>query len=172
MPSLQPAFALASDVDVQVERRAGPRDEVEAACRWLVARHQDGTAWRDMTLVVPGKRKWRDPLVATLDALRIPHRLLVGHPGAVADFADDVVHAMSLYTAAEATGSVGAIVAMVGLGDLPWKQQSLDDAVDVTMAVLRRGRRVRVSWSRKSALTERLIDSDVTSPGSGGRTPG
>ncbi len=169
MPSLRSGFELPVSVALRVERRSGPRDEVDAASRWLIEIHSAGTPWRDMAFVVPGKRKWRDPLVATFDALRIPHRLLVGHPGAKPDFDDDVVHAMSLFTAAEVSRPV---VAIVGVGDLPWKQQSIDDATAVTMATLRgAGRHAWLSWSRASAATERLIDADAASPVDA-RTPG
>lgn len=149
-----------------VVRGAGPRDELEGACRWLVDLHAEGHAWRDLMLVVPGKRKWRDPLVRVLDDLAIPHRLLVAHPGAEPDFADDLVHAVSLYTAEHVARPV---IAVVGLGDLPWKQQGLDEALRVVTEVAAgAGAHLRLSWSKDSALTDRLF----TSPGSDARRPG
>lgn len=157
---------IGNGIETVVVRGSGPRDEVESACRWLVARHEAGAAWRDLMLVVPGKRKWRDPLVRVLDDLAIPHRLLVAHPGAQPDFSDDLVHAVSLYTAEHVARPV---IAIVGLGDLPWKQQGLEEALRVvTKVATGAGEYLRLSWSKDSALTDRLF----TSPGSDARTPG
>ncbi len=150
-------IGLSTGIVVTLAERAGPRDEVGAAVRWLVERHGDGHRWRDCALVVPGKRKWRDPVVAALDAGNVPHRLLIGHPGAVPDHSDDVVHAVSLYTPVAC-----AVVAIVGLGDLPWKQQSEDEAREAIVAAVRRtSSQVMLSWSKRSALVDHLVDEDA-----------
>ena len=155
---------LRPDVAARLVRGRGPRDEVEAATRWLVERHADGHPWRDLALVVPGKRKWRDPIAAVFDAHRVPHRMLVGHPGAVPSYDDDLLHAMSLHTAIATTHPV---VAIVGLGDLPWKQQSLDEATSlVEAAVASATAHLFVSWSKASSLTAALLPADAASDAS------
>lgn len=158
--SLHFAFAFRAGVACSVARCATVREEVEGATRWLIARHDDGHAWRAMALVVPGKRKWRDRVVDAFDALRVPHRLLIGHPGASPerfdDGVDDVVQALSLYAADTLTVP---IVAIVGLGDLPWKRQALDEAVRAVVGARDAARsQVRLSFSKRSPLVDALID--------------
>lgn len=151
--ALRAGAAIVGGASIGLDARAGPRDEVDTAVRWLVDRRADGLVWRDCALVVPGKRKWREPVIAALDAARVPHRLLIGHPGAAPDFADDLLHAVSLFTPVAC-----AAVAIVGLGDLPWKQQTVDEAEAAVLAAIRgASSRVSLSWSKRSALVERLI---------------
>jgi hypothetical protein len=146
---------MAVGATLECARCRGPRDEVAEALDWLGAAHREGRAWRELALVVPGKRKWIVPVVAELDARGIPHRLLVGRPGAEPDFAEDALHAVSLYTPIAC-----AAIAIVGLGDLPWKTQPLDEAARaVRSAVAGASAAVRLSWSKESALVATLIDA-------------
>ena len=144
---------------VHVCRCDRDRDEVGTATRWLIARHDEGHAWRAMALVVPGKRKWKAYVEQSFDASDVPHRMLVGHPGATRDRFDDgltdVVHALSLYAAVDLDLP---IVAIVGLGDLPWKQQPLDEALRVVERA-RHGARshVLLSYSKRSVLVDALF---------------
>ena len=146
------------------------RDEAVTATRWLVAAHAAGCRWRDVLVVAPGKRKWRDRLAAALEAASVPYRMLLGEPGALPGDGD-VVHVASLYGA---RGLSFPQVAIVGLGDLPWKQQPLDEALEVTAAACRVATRdLHLSWSRPSALVDRVFpQDDATSRGSDARTRG
>ena len=146
------------------------RDEAESAARWVAALHAAGAPWSDVLVVAPGKRKWRDRLATALDAAAVPHRMLLGEPGALpAD--GEVVHVASLYGA---EGLSFPVVALVGLGDLPWKRQPHEEAVRVVQASIAVAtRRLRISRSRPSALFgDRPVAAPATSPGSDARTRG
>ena len=135
--------------------RLNDRDEAEAAARWIVGVRAGGTPWRDVLVVAPGKRKWREKLAKALDAVSVPHRMLLGEPGAARDAEADVVHVVSLYGA---EGLSMPAVAVVGLGDLPWKQQPLDEAVRVVVACLQVATgQLEVSASRSSPLVDALV---------------
>jgi len=161
-PTWRLRFAVDGPTEPACEACSGPRDEVDAAVRWLIARHDEGLAWSDMALVVPGKRKWYPVVATTLDALDVPHRMLIGHPGARPDCSYDVIHAVSLFTA---RGFSLAAVAIVGLGDFPWKQQTQEEAFTATLAAIGTATRfLRVSWSTESPLVSAVVEAVPTSP--------
>ena len=140
-----------------VTDRVNDRDEAEAAARWVVGVRAGGTPWRDVLVVAPGKRKWRERIAKALDGVSVPHRMLLGEPGATRDPEADVVHVVSLYGA---EGLSAPAVAVVGLGDLPWKQQPLDEAVRVVVACLEVAtERLEVSSSRPSTLVDALVSN-------------
>ena len=153
--SLRPQFAPHGGIDVAAVEADDRQGELDAAFAWLATLRRIGTPWRDMALVVPGKRAWRERVIAALDARGVPHRLLIGHPGARPDFEDDLLHAASIYTAIDFPR---AVVAAVGLGELPWKKQSLEEALRVTRAMVDgTGRALHLSFSRRSRLTDALF---------------
>ena len=47
-------------------------DEAQAAAAWLGDKHRAGYAWRDMVVLAPSKRNWRDPVTRALDREQIP----------------------------------------------------------------------------------------------------
>ena len=153
--ALRPQFAPPGRIDVMAVAADDRQGELDAAFDWLATSRRIGTPWRDMALVVPGKRAWRERVIAALDARGIPHRLLIGHPGARPDFEDDLLHAASIYTAIDFRRPV---VAAVGLGELPWKTQPLEEALRVTRAIVDgTGRALHLSFSRTSTLTDALF---------------
>ncbi len=156
------AVAVRDGVKATVGRCVRAREEAEAATRWLVERHAAGTPWRDVLLIAPGKRKWSERLAKALDAASVPYRMLLGDPGAMPDPDLEVVHVTSLHGAA---GLARPAVAIVGLGDLPWKRQPLDEAVRVVHACMRVAtERLAVSHSRPSALVAAMYPGDYNGP--------
>ena len=157
-----PRIAVRDGVALHYLPAARDRDEADAAARFAADAHAAGLAWRDVLVVAPGKRKWRERLAVALDALQVPHRMLLGEPGALPDAAADVVHVASLYGA---EGLACPAVCVVGLGDLPWKQQPLDEAVRIVAAAAAVAtQRVMLSSSKSSALVAEIGAGDPTSP--------
>lgn len=156
---------ISIDVREDVERRLfegrNDRDEVETAIRWFVGMHNTGVPWRDMLLIAPGKRKWRERIAAATLLQGVPCRLLLGEPGMLPDPSSDVIHAASMYGA---EGLAMPVVAFVGLGDLPWKRQPLDEARRIVRASAQVATRyLWMSRSRASALADPLFTaSDAT----------
>ncbi len=134
--------------------RTNAKDEANAAAAWLLEQRRAGRAWRDCAVAAPGKRNWRAPIAAALDRAGIPCRMMLGDPSTRCERDADVVHVMTLHAIA---GSTFAAIAMLGIGDLPWKRQTLDEAttvVDAAMACA--GDALLLSCSKPSALAERL----------------
>lgn len=130
-------------------------DEARAAARWLVEKHAAGHAWRDMVVLAPGKRNWRDPMDRALTRDSIPHLQLLGAPHLSPDLDRDHVHVMTLHAV---EGLQFQVVAVLGVGDLPWKSQTLDEAARLAhVAMTRATHALQVFHSKPSALVERLL---------------
>ena len=142
-------------VEPLVQRRANAADEANAAAHWLVEKHRAGYAWRDMAVLIPGKRGWDDLLRKALERDAVPHQVLLGVHKRNANFGGDCVCVLSMHSA---KGLEFPAVAMLGLGDLPWKQQDLEDAARLAyVAMTRATHALSISYSRMSALVEKLI---------------
>jgi superfamily I DNA/RNA helicase len=71
------------------------------------------------------------------------------------DFAADHVHVMTLHSV---KGLEFPAVAVLGIGDLPWKSQTLEDAARLLyVAMTRATHALMISHSKPSALVERLL---------------
>lgn len=142
-------------VEPMVQRRVNAGDEADHAVQWLRDQRRAGYAWRDLVVLAPGKRNWREPLVRALDREGVPYRMLLGNKSLHADFAADHVHVMTLHAA---KGLEFPGVAVVGIGDLPWKSQSLQDAAKLLyVAMTRATHALLISYSKPSTLVDRLL---------------
>lgn len=150
-------------VEPIVEKRINARDESDGAVQWLLDRRAAGDAWRDLVVLAPGKRNWRDPLAKALDRAGIPYRMLLGDPQAGPDLNADLVHVMTLHAI---EGLAFPVVAVVGIGDFPWKSQTLDEVARLLhVAMTRATHALRISYSKPSTLVERLLAMEApTSP--------
>lgn len=147
--------APADSIAPVIEARVNARDEADAVATWLGEHASAGIAWREMVVVAPGKRNWREPLQRALDRAGIPCRMLLGDPSIEADFSGDHVLVMTFHAF---EGTRCPVVAVVGVGDLPWKQQTLDEAGRLLEAAMSGATRaLAVSHSKPSALVERLL---------------
>lgn len=142
-------------VEPIVQRRINSKDEANAVAQWFVDQHRAGYAWRDMAVLAPGKRNWRDPIAAAFDREGIPHRMLLGDKQLGPDFGGDHVHVMTLHAV---EGLEFQVVAVLGVGDLPWKSQTLEEAARLLyVAMTRATHALTISHSKPSALVERLL---------------
>ena len=156
-------------VEPVVRRCVNAKDEARSVADWLLRQAASGRPWSEMALLAPGKRNWRDPIAAALEAAAIHCRMLLGDPSSVYRCGGDRVHVMTLYAI---DGIELPVVAVVGIGDLPWKTQTLDDAGRLLDRALRSATRAsRVSWSKESALVDHLSRL-FASPDGVGRGPG
>ena len=155
MPSGRPG------VEALVQQRVNANDEASAAAKWLLDLRRSGHAWRDMVVVAPGKRNWRDPIAKALLRESIPGRMMLGDPSSKPDFTGDHVHVMTLHAV---EGLEFPAVAVLGIGDLPWKTQTLEEAARLLdRAMTRATHALLVSHSKKSMLVERLLSSGGSS---------
>ena len=153
--TMLPESSGRSGVEPIVQRRINANDEAQAAAQWLLERHRAGYAWRDMVVLAPGKRNWRDPIAKALEREAIPHRMLLGDRKIGPDFVADQVHVMTLHAV---KGLEFPAVAVLGIGDLPWKSQTLEDAARLLyVAMTRATHALMISHSKPSALVERLL---------------
>ncbi len=150
--TLAAALRWPAGVERSIEKRINAKDEAATAADWLLAHHAAGQAWRDMVVLAPGKRNWRDPVAAALDDRAIPYRMLLGDPTRETERAGDHVHVMTLHAV---EGLVFADVAVLGAGDLPWKTQTLDEVTRLLQtAVMHATHALLVLHSKPSALVE------------------
>ena len=142
-------------VEPVVQQRTNANDESQAAARWLAEKHRAGYAWRDMVVLAPGKRNWRGPIQNALDREGIPSRMLLGDKRIGPEFAGDHVHVMTLHAV---KGLEFPAVAVLGIGDLPWKSQTLEDAARLLyVAMTRATHALLISHSKRSDLVERVL---------------
>jgi hypothetical protein len=142
-------------VEPIVQKRTNANDEAQAAALWLAEKHRAGYAWRDMVVLAPGKRNWRDPLAKALEREDIPTRMLLGDKKIGPDFIGDHVHVMTLHAV---KGLEFPAVAVVGIGDLPWKSQTLEDAARLLyVAMTRATHALLILHSKRSDLVLRLL---------------
>lgn len=153
--TLLPESSGRRGVEPIVQRRANANDEADAAAQWLLERHRAGYAWKDMVVLAPGKRNWREPLAKALFREGIPYRMLLGDPKLGPDFDGDHVHVMTLHAV---KGLEFPAVVVVGIGDLPWKMQTIEDAARLLYVAMTRATHVlTISYSKPSMLVERLL---------------
>lgn len=147
---------LARDgVEPVVQKRINANDEANAATQWLLDKQRAGYAWRDMVILAPGKRNWRDPIAKALQREAIPYRMLLGDKSIGPDFGGDHVHVMTLHAV---KGLEFPAVAVLGIGDLPWKTQTLEEAARLLyVAMTRATHALLISHSKPSTLVERLL---------------
>lgn len=148
------ALTFPDDVERLVQPCRNAKDEAAVAAEWLVARRAAGTPWRDMVVAAPGKRNWRDPIAAAFDRHAIPCRMLLGYPDRAIDRDGDHVHVVTLHAVAT---QVFDDVAVLGVGDLPWKSQTLDEVTGLLQTAMSRATQaLLVLYSKPSTLVERL----------------
>ena len=141
-------------VEPIVQQRVNARDEADAAALWLLDQQRAGRAWRDMVVLAPGKRNWRDPIAQALEREGIPYRMLLGDPTMQPD-AGDHVQVMTLHAVRELEFPV---IAVLGIGDLPWKSQTLEEVARLLYVVMTRATAaLLISHSKPSTLVERLL---------------
>ena len=142
-------------IEPVVHRRVNANDEAREAVLWLLDQRRAGHAWREMVVVAPGKRNWRDPIARALAGADMPCRMLLGDPTLATDGSEDLVHVMTLHAVAALEFRV---VAIVGVGDLPWKTQTLEEATALVRAAMGRATHaLSISWSKPSALVRRVF---------------
>ncbi len=142
-------------VEPIVQMRRGSADEANACAQWLLDRRRAGYAWRDLAVLAPGKRNWRAPLLKALTREGIPVRMLLGDKALKPDFAADEVHVMTLHAV---KGLEFPAVAVVGIGDLPWKRQTIEEAARLLyVGMTRATHALSISYSKSSELVERLL---------------
>ena len=142
-------------VEPIVQKRMNASDEGDAAAQWLLEKRRAGYAWREMVVLAPGKYGWRDPIARSLARAGVPHRLLLGDRKTGPDFVGDHVHVMTLHAV---KGLEFPAVAVLGIGDLPWKSQTLEDAARLLyVAMTRATHALLISHSRRSTLVDRLL---------------
>lgn len=142
-------------VEPIVQKRINASDEANAAVQWLLDKRSAGHAWREMVILAPGKRNWRDPIAKALQREAIPCRMLLGDKSVKPDFVGDHVHVMTLHAV---KGLEFPAVAVLGIGDLPWKTQTLEEAARLLyVAMTRATHALLISHSKPSTLVERLL---------------
>ncbi len=142
-------------VEPIVQRRVNANDEADTAAEWLAEKHRAGYAWRDLVVLAPGKRNWREPIAKALTREEIPHRMLLGDKSLAPDFVGDHVHVMTLHGV---KGLEFPGVAVLGIGDLPWKSQTLEEVARLLyVAMTRATHALLILHSKPSALVERLL---------------
>ena len=133
--TMLPESSGRSGVEPIVQMRINANDEAQAAAQWLLDRRRAGDAWRDMVVLAPGKRNWREPILKALEREAIPYRMLLGDKTIGPDFAADHVHVMTLHAVKDLEFPA---VAVLGIGDLPWKSQTLEDAARLLYVAMTR----------------------------------
>ena len=155
-----PALVARRGIEPIVLQRLNARDEADTVAQWLLERHRAGHAWKDMAILAPGKRNWRDPIAKACARDGIPVRMLLGDKTIQPDFDGDHVHVMTLFAA---EGLAIPVVAVVGIGDLPWKSQTTDGVVSLlSMAMTRATHALMICHSKRSALVERLESTSTS----------
>ena len=141
-------------VEPQLEKRVSESDEAHAAAQWCVERHRLSYAWSDMAVLAPNSFLLEQAERA-LKAAGVPYQLLESKRRGKADFTLDCICLTTLHSA---KGLEFPAVAIIGLGTLPRGNDELGEAIRLVYVGMTRATHVlRMSYSRKSALVERLL---------------
>lgn len=128
-------------------------DEADEIARALHKHNEAGTAWKDMAVLYPA-HYMGDAVVAAFQRAQIPHeRLAKGGASRRYKPGEDSVKLMTMHAS---KGLEFPIVAIIGLGSLPYRaDQEADDARLLYVAMTRATETLVVTASKRSAFVER-----------------
>jgi hypothetical protein len=150
---LMPEGSGRDGAEPQVRKCISEQAEAHAIAEWLLARRQAGYEWAQMAVLYPLHRIG-EQFASVLAGSGVPVDVVRGNRNRIqTELA--AVRLLSMHTS---KGLEFPCVAIGGLGALGHKPETLDDDVRLTyVAVTRATHEALLTFSRKSALVERLI---------------
>lgn len=129
------------------------KDEADQIAQELQLHHDNGANWKDMVVLYPA-HYMGDEIVAAFQRANIPHeRLLKASASRKYNPAEDSVKVMTMHAS---KGLEFPIVAIIGLGAMPYRaEQEADDARLLYVAMTRATETLLATASRKSLFVEK-----------------